>query len=111
MLTGGFFALTAALGVIRLPDMLLRMHASTKAGTLGAGLILAAVAVQGIEMGVVLRAIAAIFFILLTAPVAAHVIARAAYKTGVQLSEHTWIDEFKHTQCPAKTSVKSQDKS
>jgi multicomponent Na+:H+ antiporter subunit G len=97
MLSGGFFALTAALGVLRLSDILLRMHASTKAGTLGVGLILAAVAVQGIDAGIVLRALAAVCFMLLTAPVAAHVIGRAAYKSGVALSEHTRVDEFRQS--------------
>ena len=43
LILGGFFCFVAGLGVLRLPDVLIRMHASTKAGTLGAGLILAAV--------------------------------------------------------------------
>ncbi len=92
---GGLFALAAALGVLRLPDVLIRMHASTKAGTLGCGLILVAVAIYFAEGAITARAIAAIIFLILTAPVAAHMIGRAAYKTGVPLWKGTVIDEMK----------------
>ena len=94
VLAGGIFALAAAVGVLRLPDVLIRMHASTKAGTLGCGLILVAVAVHFAETGIVARAVAAIVFLLLTAPVAAHMIGRAAYRTGVPLWRETVIDEL-----------------
>lgn len=92
---GGLFALAAALGVLRLPDILIRMHASTKAGTLGCGLILVAVAIHFAEGAITARAIAAIIFLIMTAPVAAHMIGRAAYKTGVPLWKGTVIDEMK----------------
>ena len=94
VVAGGFFALAAALGVLRLPDVLIRMHASTKAGTLGCGLILVAVAVHFGDTGIVARAVAAVVFLLLTAPVAAHMIGRAAYRTGVPLWQGTVIDEL-----------------
>ena len=96
VVAGGLFALAAALGVLRLPDVLIRMHASTKAGTLGCGLILGAVAVYFGETGIVARAVAAIVFLMLTAPVAAHMIARAAYRTRVPLWHGTVIDELGH---------------
>lgn len=95
VVAGGLFAFAAALGVLRLPDVLIRMHASTKAGTLGCGLILVAVAVHFGETGVVARALAAIVFLMLTAPVAAHMIGRAAYRTGVPLWRGTVIDELR----------------
>ncbi len=94
VVAGGLFALAAAIGVLRLPDVLIRMHASTKAGTLGSGLILVAVAVHFGETGIVARAIAAIVFLMLTAPVAAHMIGRAAYRTGVPLWKGMVIDEL-----------------
>ena len=93
VVAGGFFALAAALGVLRLPDVLIRMHASTKAGTLGCGLTLLAVAVHFGEVGITARAVAAIVFLLLTAPVAAHMIGRAAYRTGVPLWQGMAVDE------------------
>lgn len=81
----GAFAVTAALGILRLPDVLLRMHASTKAGTLACGLAMAAAALHFAELSIVFRVIAIVAFLLLTAPVAAHMIGRAAVRTGVKL--------------------------
>ncbi len=94
LLAGGLFGFVAAVGMLRLPDTIMRMHASTKAGTLGAGLILAAVAIHFMEVGITLRAAAAILFLLLTAPVAAHVIGRTAYRCGIRLWERTGVDEL-----------------
>ncbi|NBC18691.1 MAG: Na+/H+ antiporter subunit G [Bacteroidetes bacterium] len=94
VLTGAFFMLVAAIGLVRMPDLLMRMHAATKAGTLGAGLLLLAVAVAYGD-GVTVRALAAIAFLFLTAPVAAHMIGRAAYYAGgVQCWDGTLLDEL-----------------
>ena len=84
-LLGGAFALIAALGILRLPDVLTRMHASTKAGTLASALILVAVALQFQDMGVTAKAIAAILFQMLTAPLAAHMLGRSAVEDRSQL--------------------------
>ena len=94
IVSGGLFAFIAALGVLRLPDVLTRMHASTKAGTLGCGLILVAAAFHFGDTGTVGLCIVAIVFLFLTAPVAAHMIGRAAYRTGVPMSDRTVIDEM-----------------
>ena len=77
-LLGGAFALIAALGILRLPDVLTRMHASTKAGTLASALILVALALQFQDTAVTAKAIAAILFLMLTAPLAAHMLGRSA---------------------------------
>jgi multicomponent Na+:H+ antiporter subunit G len=90
---GALFALVAAVGVLRFPDLLTRMHAATKAGTLGAGLLLLAAAVAFAEAGIVARAVAGIAFLVLTAPVASHAIGRAAYFCGVRLWR-TEVDEL-----------------
>jgi multicomponent Na+:H+ antiporter subunit G len=77
-----------------MPDLLTRMHATTKAGALGAGLIMLAVAVHFAEAAVVARAVGVILFIMLTAPVAAHAIGRAGYFVGVPFWERLevwWI--------------------
>jgi multicomponent Na+:H+ antiporter subunit G len=94
LIAGGVFVCLAGLGVVRMPDVYVRMHAATKAGTLGAGMILAAVAVHFADGGVAVRAVAAIVFLLITAPVAAHMIGRAAYRTGVPLWAGSVIDEW-----------------
>ena len=91
---GASFCLLAAVGMLRLPDTLIRMHAATKAGSLGTGLVLAGVAVFFADLGIVLKALLTLVFIFLTAPVAAHLIGRAAYRTGIQLSSRTWVNEL-----------------
>jgi len=82
LLAGGVFVFIAALGVLRMPDIYIRMHASTKAGTLGVGMIAAAVALTGGGEGV-MKEIAIILFLLFTAPIGAHLIARAAFQSRV----------------------------
>lgn len=80
LLLGGFFALIAAIGVLRLPDVLTRMHASTKAGVLGSSLILIGSAIYLAETEVTARVIATILFLMLTTPIGAHMIGRAAVR-------------------------------
>ena len=94
MISGGLFSLVASVGMLRLPDTIIRMHAATKAGAFGGGLMFLALAGFYMDLSITLRAVAAIFFLLLTAPVGAHLIGRAAYCTKVQLSERTRIDEL-----------------
>lgn len=95
LLSGAFFSFVAAMGVLRLQDVLIRMHASTKAGTLGCGLILLSVAVFYREADVVTQALAAIGFLLVTTPIAAHIIGRAAYARNTPLWEGTVVDELR----------------
>ncbi len=80
LLVGGFFALVAAIGVLRLPDVLTRMHASTKAGVLGSSLILIGGAIYLSEAEITVRVIAIILFLMLTSPIGAHMIGRASVK-------------------------------
>lgn len=94
MLTGALFMLVGGLGVLRMPDLFLRMSASTKAATLGTSSLLIAVAVYFGEVGVASRAVATIVFLLLTAPIAAHMLGRAGYFIGVKLADITLTDEL-----------------
>jgi multicomponent Na+:H+ antiporter subunit G len=95
LLVGASFLLVASIGIIRMPDLFQRIQASTKASTLGAGCILLALAVHFQDFGITVRAGLVIAFFLITAPVAAHVIGRAAYFVGVPLWEKTVIDELR----------------
>ena len=95
LLIGATFALLAGVGILRMPDLFTRMQASTKASTLGIGCILGAVAVHFGELAITTRALATMLFVFLTAPIAAHMIARAAYFVGVPLWEGTIIDELR----------------
>ena len=93
---GASFMLLAAVGVLRLPDVWMRMHASTKSATFGIGCMAIAAAVSHLgELGVVMRSIIIIGFIFQTAPVAAHMIGRAAYLMGVAPWRGTQRDELK----------------
>ena len=76
LLLGAAFALLAAIGVLRLPDLYTRMHAASKAGAVGGGMILLAVALISQDGAVALRAILGTGFLLLTTPVSAHLLAR-----------------------------------
>jgi multicomponent Na+:H+ antiporter subunit G len=87
--------LVAGLGMVRMPDLLTRMHASSKAGTLGAVLIVLAAAIALAETAIVMRVFLIVLFLFLTAPVAAHMIARAGYCGGVPLSDDTEVDEYR----------------
>lgn len=91
--TGAAFALLAAVGVLRMPDVFTRMQASTKASTLGLGCLLLGAALQWGDFGSFVRLASIAAFVLLTTPVAAHVIARAAYLAAVPLWDGTVLDE------------------
>jgi len=91
---GTLFMLLAGLGVLRLPDLYCRASATTKAATLGVGCLLIATAVFFQDSQVTTRVLATIAFLLLTAPVAAHMLGRAAYRRGVPLWEGTVSDEL-----------------
>ncbi len=95
LVIGTAFILISALGVVRMPDVYLRIASSTKSSTLGVGAILLATAVYFDEIGIASRAIATIIFLLITAPVAAHMMGRAAYSNGVPLWEGTLYNELK----------------
>lgn len=91
---GTTFLLIAGIGVLRLPDVYCRASAATKAATLGIGLILIATALHASTLAVTTRVIATIAFVLLTSPISAHVICRAAYHSGVPLCDATVLDEL-----------------
>ena len=97
-IAGSGFALLAALGVLRLPDVFTRMQASTKASTLGLGCLLIGAALQLGDFGSLIRVVSIGAFVLLTTPVAGHVIARASYLAEVPLWDGTVLDERRTAQ-------------
>jgi multicomponent Na+:H+ antiporter subunit G len=94
VLIGGFFLFVGSFGLVRLPDVYCRMHAATKATTLGLAGILIAVFLILPTQQIGFRAILAIAFVFLTAPVGAHMIARAAYRYPVRMAKETCCDEL-----------------
>lgn len=77
---GTFFFIVASLGILRMPDIYTRLHVATKAGTVGLGFLLLAVAIYFSDVAATSRAIGAIFFIFLTSPVASHLLGKAMLK-------------------------------
>lgn len=92
-LGGSAFALLAAVGLLRMPDVFTRMQASTKASTLGLTCLLIGAALQMGDLGSFIRVASIGAFIFLTTPVSGLVIARASYFAGVPLWEGTVLDE------------------
>jgi multicomponent Na+:H+ antiporter subunit G len=99
-LLGILLMVVAGIGLLRMPDLPTRMHASSKAGTLGAALVLVSVALNFADAAITVRVILVCAFLLLTAPIASHVIARAAYRTGVPMSRETVVDELREAMEP-----------
>lgn len=93
-IAGAFFVFVAGLGALRFKDLFMRMHAATKAGSLGLGLLLAAIALAHPSPVVVVKCVLIIAFVFLTAPIAAHMIGRAGYLHKSRLWEKTKPDEL-----------------
>jgi multicomponent Na+:H+ antiporter subunit G len=104
---GGVVMVLAAIGMVRLPDLFTRMQASSKSSTLGVACMLLAVAIYFGTLGVTTRALLVIVFFFLTMPVAAHMIARAAYFNGIPLWKNTVVDELRGSYDPRTHTLKS----
>jgi multicomponent Na+:H+ antiporter subunit G len=91
---GAGFTLVATIGIVRLPDIYTRMHAASKVGTVGSGAMLIALAIQSEDFATAARALAGVAFFLLTAPVSAHLLAKAAYAAGYRLWSRSVCDDM-----------------
>ncbi len=94
ILIGAIFIAIASIGILRLPDFYVRMSAITKAGTMGVGFIALGIAIHYGDLIISIKAFVIITFMLFTAPVAAHIIARAAYKHGIPFWGKNLVDEL-----------------
>jgi multicomponent Na+:H+ antiporter subunit G len=94
LVLGAAFMALGAVGLVRLPDVYMRMSASSKAATLGASLVLLGAAMHFGTAAVAGRAAVIVAFLFLTAPVAAHAIGRAGYRRKSPLWEGTVEDEL-----------------
>ena len=95
ILAGSGFTLTASIGLLRLPDLYTRMHAASKAGTLGSCAVLLALAVHADDPAISLRALAGVVFFLLTVPISSHLLAKAAHGAGYALWDRSECDDLK----------------
>ena len=94
LLGGAFLAFAAGVGVLRFPDLLARMHAGTKPQVLGLILVLIGLALRLRSGGAVWALVLVVVFQMLTAPVAAHMVGRAGYRTGKVRNDLLVVDEL-----------------
>lgn len=94
VIAGCLLALIAAVGLHRFPDLLCRMHAATKPATLGLVCIALGVGIALPVRESFVKLLLVVVLQFLTAPVAAHMVGRAAYTSGIELSERTVMDEL-----------------
>jgi len=94
LLGGAFLAFAAGVGVLRFPDLLARMHAGTKPQVLGLILVLAGLALRLRSGGAVWALVLVAVFQMLTAPVGAHLVGRAGFRTGKVRRELLVVDEL-----------------
>lgn len=92
---GALFILIAALGVYRMPDFYTRLSVTVKAATIGVGCILGSAAFHFSDFAVTTKVFAVIFFLLITSPVGAFLIARVAYMSKVKLWDKSIYDELR----------------
>ncbi|EHO05725.1 monovalent cation/proton antiporter, MnhG/PhaG subunit [Myroides odoratimimus CCUG 12901] len=93
---GAVFVLIASIGIVRMPDFYTRLSITIKAATLGIGCILTAAAIHFAEFSTTTKVLAIIFFLFITSPVAAFLIARTAYITGIKLWDKSVVDELQN---------------
>ncbi|WP_127145616.1 monovalent cation/H(+) antiporter subunit G [Pelagibacterium montanilacus] len=98
LIVGALFSFLAVVGILRLPDLYTRAHAASKAGTVGSGLTLIAIALVSFDVSVALRAVVGIVFFMLTAPISAHLLSRAAYIAGYMPHSSTVLNELADAQ-------------
>lgn len=92
---GALMCLAAGVGLLRFPDVLARLHAATKPQVLGVILIVADVVFSTPTIGTITMGISIVLFQALTAPISAHMVGRAAYRTGKFRSDVLIRDELR----------------
>lgn len=111
MVLGSALSLAAAIGLLRFPDLLTRMHAATKPQVLGSLLLFTAVGLQWRAWSLVPLLAVAWIFQLLTAPVSAHMVGRAGYRTKHYDRSHLSVDELEDVVARVEREHGSEDAS
>ena len=94
LILGAFLSFAAGVGLIRFPDAIARMHATTKPQILGLIFILLAIALQERRLSTILMLVTLLLLQMMTAPISAHMIGRAGYRNGVVASGTLLVDEL-----------------
>jgi multicomponent Na+:H+ antiporter subunit G len=91
---GAIFILSSSIGLLRKPDVYLRISVTAKASTLGIGLMLTSAALYFNDYSVTTRIVAIILFVFLTISIGGHLLARAAYFTKTPIWKGTKVDDL-----------------
>lgn len=98
IIVGLAFDFFGCLGLVRLPDVYNRLQAATKCVTMGTCSILFGTFLIVGFTAAGIKALLCIIFLILTAPVAAHAIARAAHRSGITLWSGSVVDRYAEDQ-------------
>ncbi|WP_104165587.1 monovalent cation/H(+) antiporter subunit G [Cryobacterium sp. N22] len=96
VLLAALMCLAAGVGLLRFPDVLTRLHSATKPQILGLMAVTLDIAVTNFSVGTVTLVVAIVLFQALTAPMAAHLVARASYQTDHLRPDLLVIDELRN---------------
>jgi len=110
LITGALFILIASIGLLKMPDVYLRMSASTIAGTLGVALMLIGTAIYFWELRVLLHVLAIVIFMVLTVPIGAHMLGRVSHIINLPMWHKTSIDDMKGKYCDKTNTFRGMDK-
>ncbi|WP_299053868.1 monovalent cation/H(+) antiporter subunit G [uncultured Nocardioides sp.] len=97
ILLGALLSLVAAIGMLRFPDVLTRMHSATKPQVLGVVLVVLGLALHLRDASVLAVLLLVVLFQMTTAPVAGHMIGRAAFRAGQVRDDLLVVDELSDT--------------
>lgn len=106
---GTFMILIAAIGLLRFPDLLSRLHAASKPQVLGVALMLVGLAVMLRDPGIAWTCVLIFLFQLITAPVSAHMAGRSGYRTGQVDSRSLYVDEYRRDLARSLRQAKAED--
>ena len=105
LLTASTLALLAAIGLQRFDSVFARIHPATKAITLGVVTVAIGAAIQADSAGDTAKLLLVAVLQVVTSPIASHMVARAAYRAGTEISPHMQIDELAPTEAGQRGAV------
>lgn len=108
LIAGAVFCLVAGLGTLRFGDLYARMHAATKAGAFGVSLMLVGLNFLDPSVRLAVMSVLIVLFFYLTAPIAAHMIGRAAFLMGIQPHRKTQPIEYQPEQLAEADPAQAQ---
>ena len=94
LILGALFILISAIGILRLPDLYMRMHASTKTTSLGIFLLLVGALLAMPDISTIIKGILVVVFTFLTSPLGAHMVSKAGHLLKVGKAKNYIQDDL-----------------